>query len=96
MARAESNLAAAPHRGRGVTPAWPARALGLPAITIGCLDEHGLVPRSHTPGDTADAVDSGALDSALAFALELADAIDADVGRVARERAALEGPRSAA
>ncbi len=88
VARVESNLAARPHRGRGVTPALPARALGLPAITIGCLDGRGLVPRSHTPGDAADAVDRRALDSALAFALELVDAIDADVGRVRQQRAA--------
>ena len=87
VARVESNLAARPHRGRGVTPALPARALGLPAITIGCLDGRGLVPRSHTPGDAADAVDRRALDSALAFALELVDAIDADVGRVRQQRA---------
>ena len=96
VARAESNLAAAPHRGRGVTPALPARALGLPAITIGCLDGRGVVPRSHAVGDTADAVDQSALDSALAFALELVDAIDADIGRVRQERAAVQGPRSAA
>lgn len=96
VARAESNLSAQPHRGRGVTPALPARALGLPAITIGCLDERGLVPLSHTSGDTAAEVDPGALDAALAFALELVDAIDADVGRVSQARAAVEGPRSTA
>lgn len=91
VARAEANLVAQPHRGRGVTPALPARAHGLPAITIGCLDARGLVPRSHTPRDTAASVDSGALDAALAFALELVDAIDADVGRVRQARAGVNG-----
>jgi hypothetical protein len=91
VARAESNVADRPHRGRGVTPALPARALGLPAITIGCLDERGLVPRSHTLRDAVAEVDHRALDAALGFALELVDAIDADVGRVRQERAGVKG-----
>ncbi len=44
---------AAPHRGRGTSPALPARTRRLPALTIGCLDGRGLAPRSHQAGDTA-------------------------------------------
>ncbi|HKO28316.1 MAG TPA: M28 family peptidase, partial [Solirubrobacteraceae bacterium] len=64
------------HRGRGATPALPARAKGLPAIAIGCLDRHGLAPRSHQPTDVASAIDQADLDQAIEFALRLVDAID--------------------
>ena len=68
---------AAPHRGRGTTPALPARARRLPAISIGCLDEHGLAANSHTARDTPEQLDAGALDATLQFGLMLVDAIDA-------------------
>ena len=74
-----SELGAAPHRGRGVSPAFPARFAGLPAITIGCLDARGLVPRSHQPSDTPEALDRGAIDGLLELALTLVEAIDADL-----------------
>ncbi len=67
------------HRGRGATPALPARAHGLPAIAIGCLDARGLVPRSHQRTDTAAGIDDAALGRALEFGLVLTDAIDAAV-----------------
>jgi hypothetical protein len=67
------------HRGRGATPALPARARGLPAIAIGCLDAHGQAPRSHQPGDDASAIDQAALDGTLEFALRLVDEIDASL-----------------
>jgi Peptidase family M28 len=70
---------APPHRGRGVTPALPARSAGLPALAIGCLDASGLTPRSHQAGDVADALDPGAMDALLEFALTLVDAIDANL-----------------
>jgi hypothetical protein len=70
-----------PHRGRGTSPAWPARARGLPALTIGCLDARGLAPRSHQAGDVPAALDPAALDALLHFALTLVDAIDADLAR---------------
>jgi hypothetical protein len=67
------------HRGRGSSPALPARARGVPALTIGCVDPHGLVPRSHQAGDVAAALEPGALDALLQYALMLVDAFDADV-----------------
>jgi Peptidase family M28 len=74
-------LAARPHRGRGNSPALPARTRRLPALTIGCLDARGLAPRSHQAGDTAAALDPAALDALLQFALTLVDVIDADLAR---------------
>jgi len=74
--------AARPHRGRGTSPALPARTRGLPALTIGCRDHLGLAPRSHQSRDRPDAVDERALDTLLQFALTLVDAIDADVAHV--------------
>jgi len=76
-AEQEPAISAAAHRGRGATPALRARAARIPAIAIGCLDERGLVPRSHQPSDTAAAVDPAALDAALQFGVLLVDAIDA-------------------
>jgi hypothetical protein len=85
---AEGAATARPHRGRGTSPALPARAHGLPALTIGCLDGHGLAPRSHQAGDTAAALDPAALDALLQYALTLVDAIDADLARASTGRAA--------
>ena len=65
-------------RGRGATPALAARAAGLAAIAIGCLDERGLTPRSHRPADTPAALDPGSLDTATELALDLLAAIEAD------------------
>jgi hypothetical protein len=66
------------HRGRGATPALAARAAGLTAIAIGCLDERGLVPRSHRPTDTSAALDAGSLVAITDFALDLLTAIETD------------------
>jgi hypothetical protein len=63
------------HRGRGSTPALPARAAGLPAIAIGCLDDRGLSPRSHQRTDTQDHIDEAALNRAIALGLTLIAAI---------------------
>ncbi|MFZ0042899.1 MAG: M28 family peptidase [Solirubrobacteraceae bacterium] len=79
VADPETGSEARPYRGRGVSPAFPARMAGLPAISVGALDERGLAPRSHQPRDVADAVDPGAMDAVLEFALTLVDAIDADL-----------------
>jgi acetylornithine deacetylase/succinyl-diaminopimelate desuccinylase-like protein len=73
------------HRGRGGTPALPARAAGLSAIAIGCLDGRGLAPRSHQQTDTPDAIDEAALDEAIEFGLTLARAIDASLSATAAE-----------
>jgi hypothetical protein len=69
------------HRGRGTTPALPARLRGLPALSIGCLDARGCVPRSHTAQDQPEPVDSAAADRLLEFALTFVDALDVDLGR---------------
>jgi hypothetical protein len=90
-----TELGAAPHRGRGVSPAFPARFAGLPAITIGCLDARGLVPRSHQPSDIPDALDRGALDGLLEAALTLVDAIDADLAQPATTGTAASSRTSA-
>jgi hypothetical protein len=79
VAGAEAHLGAAPYRGRGAAPAFPARLAGLPAIAIGCLDERGLAPRSHQPGDTPDDLDDASIRATLELALALVDAIDADL-----------------
>jgi hypothetical protein len=77
IARDEPYLHAGPHLGRGTTPALPARAAGIPAISIGCLDDDGLAPNSHTRADTVDLLDSSALDATVQFGLMLVDQIDA-------------------
>lgn len=67
------------HRGRGATPALPARVMGLPTIAIGGLDPRGLAPRSHQATDVISAVDETALDRTTEFALRLVDEIDASL-----------------
>ena len=84
---------AQPHRGRGTSPALPARVRGLHTLTIGCLDGRGLSPRSHQPGDTAAALDPQAIDAMLQFGLTLVDAIDADLAR--RKTSSTTGARPA-
>ncbi|HEY4826536.1 MAG TPA: hypothetical protein VIH85_07200, partial [Solirubrobacteraceae bacterium] len=65
--------------GRGETPAFAGRALGLPAIAIGRLDERGVAPRSHQPTDLNTAIDETALENTTQFALVLVDAINASL-----------------
>jgi hypothetical protein len=79
---AGAGRSAGAHRGRGVSPALPARVRGLPALTIGCIDRRGLASHSHQPGDRPDALDPAAMDALLEFALLLVDEIDGDLGRV--------------
>ncbi len=81
VAGPQTELGAVGHRGRGSTPALPARAAGLPAITIGCLDDAGLAPRSHQPDDVPERLDKGSMDGMLELALTLVDAIDAELHR---------------
>lgn len=92
IAREDPGLGLAPHRGRGATPALPARIAGLPAIAIGCLDQHGLVTNSHQPADTAATIDPAAVDATLELALMLVDAIDAEVAAIGQ---ATSGPAPA-
>jgi hypothetical protein len=79
VAADEPHVRAAANRGRGATPALPARAARLPAIAIGCLDERDLVPRSHQGSDTPEAIDPVALDAAVEFGLLLVDGVDASL-----------------
>jgi peptidase M28-like protein len=67
------------HRGRGATPALPARTRALPALTIGCLDERGVPPRSHQTTDVIDALEQAALDHTIELALRLVDEINASL-----------------
>lgn len=76
VARADPELAAAPHRGRGRTPALPARAARLPAIALGCVDKRGTAPRSHQPSDTPDQLDPTSIDGIVEFSLLLVEQID--------------------
>jgi hypothetical protein len=80
VAAAESHLGATGVRGRGLTPAFPARATNRAAITIGCLDRRGLAQRSHQAADKPQAIEPGSVDAALELALALVDAIDAELG----------------
>jgi len=82
LAAEEPYLDLRPHRGRGTTPALPARAAGIPAITLGTLDRRGLCARSHQPTDTPTAIDGDALEAELQFALLMIDAVDAAVGEL--------------
>lgn len=77
IAAQEPQLRARGHAGRGSTPGVPARQTRIPAIVIGCLDERGLVPRSHQPDDVAPGVSRQAHDQAVQFGLMLVDEIDA-------------------
>ena len=79
----QTHIGAVPHRGRGVTPALPARRARLAAITIGCLDGYGLAPGSHQKCDLPQALDQSSIDRTLELALTLVDAIDADLSPAA-------------
>ncbi|HTX11284.1 MAG TPA: hypothetical protein VME22_21855 [Solirubrobacteraceae bacterium] len=70
---------ATPHRDRGAAPAQPARARGLAAIAIGCLDQRGLAPRSHQAKDYQATIDEMTLDRTVSFAQTLIEAIDASL-----------------
>ena len=75
-------LALEPYRGRGASPALPARLAGFPSIAIGRLDADGLVPRSHQATDTPEALHRGPIDEIVETSLLLTDAIDGFLSRV--------------
>jgi hypothetical protein len=81
VATEEPHWNARPYRGRGRTPALPARSARLPAIALGCLDECGLAPRSHQAGDTPERIDPAAIDEVVEFGLLLIDHVDAFLAR---------------
>jgi hypothetical protein len=91
VASQNPHLRAKAHRGRGTTPALPARSTRLPAIAVGALDQRGLPARSHQAADTPDRVDTVSVDRVVEFGLALVDAIDAYLGSrpepAAREKA---------
>jgi Peptidase family M28 len=88
VATAEPHLNVRGRRGRGATPALPARVAGLPAITIGCLDDGDLSAHSHQRSDVAANVDSNALDAAIQFGLLLIDGVDAALAEPDQRRSA--------
>lgn len=90
VAKQSERLGARAHRGRGWTPALPARSRGLPTLSIGALDEHGLAPRSHQPSDTPESVDPAAIERVVEFGLLLVDAVDLFLDR--RDRVVLRRP----
>ena len=53
LARRDPELGLTAHHGRGTSPSLPARIRRIPAITIGSVDAHGTVPRSHQMTDSA-------------------------------------------
>jgi hypothetical protein len=57
-----------------------ARARGMRAISISCLNELGYPPRYHAPGDTPEHLEDAALDEAFAFSATLLERIDAELG----------------
>ena len=67
------------HAGRGSSGARAARAVGWPAVAIGCVDADGVVPRLGDDEDTADRLDPAALEATLAACLALVRALDADL-----------------
>jgi hypothetical protein len=83
LADDEPALGLEAQRGRGATPALAARFAGLPALSLGRVDELGLAPRSHTSQDTPDRLEPRAVDASVQLALMLIDAIDEDLGLVA-------------
>jgi hypothetical protein len=84
IAEAEAHMQAHPRRGRGNAGALPARAAGLPALTIG----GDPLSRSHMKTDAPDAVDPQAIERTAQFALLLIDAIDTAVGQGERRASA--------
>lgn len=81
VAGEEAHLHAREHRGHGTSVALPARRARWPAITVGCLESGGRVPRAGQAADTPDNVDPRAMDTALELALALVDALDVDLAR---------------
>ncbi|HEX6460753.1 MAG TPA: DUF4910 domain-containing protein [Thermoleophilaceae bacterium] len=65
---------------RSVSDAYSARAAGLPAISIGCLNAMDYVPTYHQHSDTPESIDPESLDRAFEFCRELIELIDERIG----------------
>jgi len=73
----------APARGyvaRATGDAAAARARGLRAISVSCLNELGYPPQYHAPGDTPERIDDDALGDAYDFCCKLIERIDGELG----------------
>ena len=82
----EARYRAAPLRTGFATDALAARVAGLRATAITALEPGAMVPvNHHTRADLPGAIDSGALDRAESFALDLIGALDRDVGRASEQ-----------
>lgn len=79
VAAGEAHLKARPHQTRRTSGARAARAVGWPALAIGCVDAAGAVPFAGGDADTVAAVDPDAIAGALAFALGVVAALDAEL-----------------
>ena len=79
-AKDRPDLGATPHRGHGAGAAWRARRARWPAVTVGCLDEDGVVPDVGQASDSAQRLDRRAMDAALSFCLEVVRRLDAELG----------------
>jgi Peptidase family M28 len=95
VARENTHLGARPRRGRGATPALPARSRRLPAIALGAYDQQGLASRSHQGADTPERIETGSVDRVVEFGLVLVDAIDAYLASRAAPPAAEKGSEPA-
>ncbi len=87
VARQTPRLGARGHRGHGAGAGWRARLVGWPAITVGGLDAHGLVPAAGRSDDDAEHLDPGAMRATLDFCRELVERLDADLAaRASQDR----------
>lgn len=89
VAAGTEQLGARAHRGRGWSPALPARSRSIPALSLGALDAHGLSPHSHDLTDTFGEVDLESVQRLVEFGLLLVDAVDDFLGRRAAASGAL-------
>jgi hypothetical protein len=76
IAADDPEMGFAPHHHRGASPSFRARLRRIPAVTIGAIDQRGLVPGSHQMGDVADVIDERAVGRVVEAGLLLIDAID--------------------
>ncbi len=76
----EPRAAARGYAARTTGDAAAARARGLRAVSISCLNELGYPPQYHAPGDTPERIEDEALEDAYEFCCELIERTDAQLG----------------